>query len=163
MFVQRLIRRCLPIALGLGLGAVSCAHSLIPGTKVEDTAENREVLQVVAKLRLAMEARDAAAVLALVSPNYFEDMGNPNPKDDYGYSDLQARVLPEIMATAKEIYVSFEANDAVVNGNEAYVDVRYNSRARIEFPSGSTWDTHKEFNRIEFTRENGEWRIISGL
>jgi hypothetical protein len=143
--------------------ALACAHQRIPGTRVPDTAENREVMAVLEKLQAAMQARDVAGIVPLVSPKYFEDNGTPDPTDDYGYGELKDKILPESFAVAAEMHVSFDVHDIRVEGEKAHADIRYDSRARLELPSGTLWDSHREFNRVVFAREDGAWRIVSGL
>ena len=154
--------RLLPAALVSCL-MCACAHRTIPGTSVRDTKANRDVLKIVAELREGLQRRDVKAVLALVSPEFYEDMGTPDPKDDYGYTELKDKILPNTMALTHELYVAFDANDVFIEGNKAHADVRYFSRVRLKLPSGSQWDTHKEFNRISMVREGNAWKIISGL
>ena len=64
------------------LAAVGCSPRRIPGTDIESTADTRAVYDVVQAYRQAMEKRDAAAVLALVAPNYYDTAGTPEPADD---------------------------------------------------------------------------------
>jgi len=142
---------------------VGCAHAKIEGTNILDTDENRQLLDVLEQLKIAMEIRDSDAVMVLVSSKYFEDMGTPDTRDDYGYIELQNRIMPQALSVAKEYYINFEVHEVVVEGERAYADVRFTSRARLEFPSGSRWDTHRDFNRVEFALENEQWRIIRGL
>ena len=146
-----------------GLIGSACAHSKIQGTEIPDTDENREVLEVLKALQSAFEVRDAEQVLALVSERYFEDMGTPDPSDDYGYAELKNEVLPKSMSTAKEFYVTFQVHEVEVMEDKAHADIRFASRARLDLPAGTIWDTHQEFNRVEFRRENKQWRIVRGL
>ncbi len=152
-----------PLRLLVPFLLTACAHQMIPGTQVRDTDENREVYAVLAELQRALSARDGAAVLALVSPTYFEDNGNADPRDDYGYNELRDHVLPESFAATAEMFVAFEVHAIEVAGDRALADIRYDSRARLQLPSGSLWDSHREFNRVVFSREQGAWRIVSGL
>ncbi len=147
------------------LPVVACAHSTIAGTQIPDTDENREIYAVVEKMQQAFVARDAGALLDLISPSYFEDNGTAQRDDDFGYTELRAKILPESMALAKELYLELVVHDITVDDDagRAHADVRYQSRARIEMPAGSLWDSHKEFDRIELVREDGAWRIVSGL
>ncbi|MBI3179742.1 MAG: hypothetical protein HYZ27_08770 [Deltaproteobacteria bacterium] len=142
---------------------LACAHSYIPGTRVRDTSENREVVDLLEKVRTAMEARNAEQILALVSSRYFEDNGTIDPEDDFGFEELRAKFLPESLAAAQEVHLSFEIHAVEIEGDRAHADIRYNSRARFKLPAGSLWDSHREFNRVEFAREDGSWRIVSGL
>ena len=145
------------------VASVACAHSMIAGTQVPDTSENREIFEVLIKYKTALEARDAQGIIALVSTKYFEDNGTPDQSDDYGYEQLANKILPEALAATKEMYADFQVNEVAVEGNKARADIRYDSRARLDLPSGTLWDSHREFNRVEFERENGKWMVVSGL
>lgn len=145
------------------LFSAGCAHRMIEGTQIRDTSENREVLAVLAQLQEAMRARDADAILAMVSPTYFEDNGTPDPHDDYGFEELRTTILPQSLAVAQEMFVAFEIYEVMVDDGTAHADVRYASRAKLELPSGTLWDSHREFNRVELALEQGAWRITSGL
>lgn len=158
------ISRLLTFTFLLVAAAVSaCAHTYIEGTQIPDTAENREVMEVVGKVREALEKRDKETLLSMVSPSYFEDNGTVDAKDDYGYVDLKEHILHDSLDITKEMYLSFDIHEVVVDGNQAHADVRYVSRARIALPSGSLWDTQRDFDRIELRREDGNWRVVSGL
>ncbi len=143
--------------------AAGCSQPTIEGTKVSDTDEHRMLYDIVMQYRKAMEERDAETILSLVSERYYEDNGNADPADDYGYFELRDTVLPATMEATKEVYLTLEVQDIVVDEKRAHVDVRFSSRARIEMPSGSSWDTQRELNRIDFVREENGWRIVRGL
>jgi hypothetical protein len=120
-------------------------------------------VRILYEVREAMEARDADRLLAHVSEDYFEDNGTPKPEDDYGFKELKSSVLPQSLSHTTEVHLSLEVHEVVVEGDRARADVRYDSRVHLDMPSGALWDSHKEFNRVEFAREGGTWRIISGL
>lgn len=157
-----------PVVIALSLavvaGSFACAHGVIPGTQIPNTDENRQVYDVVQNTVNAMNARNAEALIALLSPRYFEDNGTADQSDDYGYEELTSKILPESMKVAEEIQLEVEVQDIVVSDdNRAHADVRYRSRIRLKLPSRTLWDTGRDFNRIELARENGVWRIVSGL
>ena len=56
----------------LMLAFAACTPSMIPGTSVPDTGENRELLKQVELYRQAVERKDADAVLEMVSPSYYD-------------------------------------------------------------------------------------------
>lgn len=157
-----MLRITLPVLIASTMIA-GCAHTLIEGTQIQDTDDNRALLTVLNDVRKAMEARDPEAILMVVSKNYFEDSGTPDAEDDYGYKELSTEILPESLAAAEEMHVTFQIHDIVVSDDLAHADIRYASRVRINLPSGPLWDSHREFNRVEFAREDGTWRIVSGL
>ncbi len=154
-------RLAVVLVLAATLGA--CAHGLIPGTQIRDTKDNKEVLAVVQKAMQAIANRDGPTLLSLVSTKYFEDNGTPDPKDDYGYEQLKNKVLSDTFAATKEMFIEVDVQDIVVHGDSAYADVRYNSRARIDVPTGEQWDSHRDFDRVRLDREDGTWKIIGGL
>ena len=151
------------VGLALLCAPVACAHRLIPGTQAVDTPQTREIYALIVKVRDCLQRRDADGLMAMVSKAYFEDNGTPDPKDDYGYLELKGRLAQDSLQAAQELWVSFQVFDIVVERDYAHVDMRYSSRARLELPSGRLWDTTRDFDRLEFVREEGVWRIISGL
>lgn len=140
-----------------------CAHAMLPGTQVPDTPASRQVFETLVDIRKAMEARDGEKLLSHISEHYFEDNGTPDPKDDYGYLELRESLLSDALGTAKDLSLSMQLYDITVQGDHAWADLRYTSRARLEFPSGRLWDSHRDFDRVEFVREDGVWRIVRGL
>ena len=156
-------RACVGLAMAALFAQGACAHATIPGTQVLDTPPNREVYGVLKEVKIALESRDADRLLGLVSPRYFEDNGTPDPKDDYGYLELRESLVKEAMETAKDISLSVQLYDIEVDGDHAWADLRYTSRARLELPSGRLWDSHRDFDRIELVREDGRWLIVRGL
>jgi hypothetical protein len=132
-------------------------------TQAKDTPANREIYDLLVKLRNSLEQRDAATMMTLVSKSYFEDNGTPDPRDDYGYTELSERIAADTLSTAQEVSVSLQVFDITVHGNKAWADLRYASRARLELPNGRLWDSFRDFDRIEFVREDDGWRIIRGL
>ena len=153
----------LPRAVLLATLAVAgCGHRYIKGTRVMDTKDNRAIIDVIEDVRGGLEERDSDRVLKHVSVQYFEDMGTPEQADDYGYDQLKV-LLPQSLDATKEMHVVLDIHAVTVEEDHAFADIRYASRARIELPSGGSWDSHREFNRIEFVRENDQWMITSGL
>jgi hypothetical protein len=152
-----------PLLVALALWVSSCAHALIPGTQARDTAANREIYTQLIKLKDCLEQRDAATLMTLVSKEYFEDNGTPDPRDDYGYIELSERLAADTLSTAHEVTIGLQVYDITVHGPRAWADLRYTSRARLELPNGRLWDSFRDFDRIEFVHEGDAWRIIRGL
>jgi hypothetical protein len=148
--------------LVIAVTLAGCGHRYIKGTRVEDTKDNKQIFDVIEDVRGGLEERNAGRVMKHVSSTYFEDMGTPEQADDYGYDQLKL-LLPQSLEATKEMHVVLDVHAVTVEDDHAFADIRYASRARIELPSGGTWDTHREFNRIEFVRENDQWMITSGL
>jgi hypothetical protein len=152
----------LPLLVML-FGPAACTPSLIPNTRVEDTSENREVLDLVERYRKAIETRNTAGLLALASENYFDDMGTPAGKDDMDYDALKAaltRMREEVLGARYQISyraVTFDAQHRVL------VDMLYTGWFRVNTADGPEWKRRLEPHRIVLAREEGQYRILSGM
>ena len=141
----------------------ACEPTLIPNTRVEDNSSNREVLDFIERYRLAIEARNVAGVLALASQNYFDDMGTPAGKDDIDYDGLKAalqRMREEVLGARYQISyrsVTFDSENRVL------VDMLYTGWFRINTSDGPEWKRRLEPHRIVLAREDGQYRILSGM
>jgi hypothetical protein len=143
------VRAALFGAVALATGA--CAPSRIPNTDVPDTRENRDVIEIAEQYRRAVEQRDTRALLALTSPNYFEDGGTPAGDDDYGIEGLR-RLLSiwseEVRAVRYEVRyrrVSFDRQD------RANVDFTYTGsftlrRAPLHLPPNAQMPRRSALN-----------------
>jgi len=141
----------------------ACAPKMIPGTKVEDTKENRDVLEVLMAYKAALEERNVDAIITLCSPKFYEDNGNADPADDYAYSDL-ARILPDTFKRLKEVRVELEVKEVKVDDKKARADMRFLYQAKMALPAGEKWHADTELNRIELERgKDGAWKIVKGL
>lgn len=139
-----------------------CAARTIPNTDVPDTAENREAVEFVEEYRLAMEARNPAQVLRLVSQEYYDDMGTPTTEDDIDYGMLQERIL-RISDDVLEVRYEMRYRRVVFREDRVLVDFTYTGRFKVRTPEGERWARRLADNRLELIRENGEYRIIAGL
>ena len=162
MRLMTIIELWLAIA-GLGLALSSgCSQSNIPNTFVEDTKENREVLEFVEKYRRAVEARDMGMLLALASQNYFDDMGTPKGDDDIDYQSLReglVRLREEV--TAARYQISYRGVSYVLD--RVLVDVLYTGWFRVNTAEGQQWRRRLEPHRLVLIREGGGYKILSGM
>lgn len=150
--------------IGLSLAA-ACEPTLIPNTRIEDTSENREVLDFIEKYRTAIEARNVAALLALASQDYFDDMGTPAGQDDIDYDGLKAglqRMREDVLGARYQISyraVTYDPDRRVL------VDMLYTGWFRVNTPSedGPEWKRRLSPHRIVLAREDGRYRILSGM
>jgi hypothetical protein len=156
----------LAVALVLALSAVGgCKPDLIPGTQVEDSEENRKVLEFLTRYQAAMQARRVDDVAALCAADYFETNGNDNPGDDYNLDGLRAK-LGDHFGRTKELVLEVYVQQVERDNGIVRVAYRYNTRALVAFPSGEKWLTATDVNKIALRPvENDEagFRILSGL
>jgi len=139
-----------------------CGASVIPNTRVEDTTENREVLDFLEQYRLAVEGRDVGRLLRLASQSYFDDMGTPTGSDDIDYEGLReglASVQEEVLAARYQI----SYRDVTYLNDRVLVDIRYTAWFRVNTAEGPQWERRLEPHRLVIAREDGEYRIVSGM
>ncbi|HEY3355328.1 MAG TPA: hypothetical protein VGQ83_18915 [Polyangia bacterium] len=162
------------MALALG-GCVK--EQVIPYTRVLDTPQNRELVQVVERYRMAMERKDAVALLSMASPDYFEDSGTPGADDDYGYDGLRAvlqRRLSQIETLRYSMqYMHIEVKNAScgsrMDPNQkkpcmlALVDVYIDGSFQIRTPQGDRWDRKQDPHRFELVHDGQRWLFRRGM
>lgn len=146
----------------LALAALSCAPPRIPGTNIPDNKDTREVLQVVEAYSTALQRKDAAAVLALVSPKFFDDAGTPEPGDDLDYARL-SEMLPKDLARIESIRLEVVVHDIEVKGDTATAEIFSDSWYRVQTTGGPVPRRDSDVHRMRFERADGKWKIVSGL
>lgn len=155
------------IACAIALAALSaCKPALLPGTSIEDTPDNREVLAFMEQYRTAVESRSAENVLKLVASDYWEDSGTPDQRDDYGIEKLQ-RDLAERLSHTRAIHLELRIQHVEPDDASLRVDYRYLQRALLAMPAGEQWVSHSDVNRIvlrrKSTAEGSAFEIVAGL
>jgi hypothetical protein len=151
------------LALGVAPSLAGCAIvNLIPGTKVPDTHGNREILDICEKYRHALEDRDAATLLTLAHPNYYEDSGTPKGDDDYGYDGLRD-VLSKRLAALKTVRYNIEYRKVDIAGHHASVDIRYDASFQLATEMGDRWERKQNDKRLELENDGKRWLFIAGM
>jgi ketosteroid isomerase-like protein len=149
-------------AVALLAALVACSPRRIPGTGIPDNEDTRAITRVIEKYRQAVEARDAAAVLAQVSPRYFDDAGTPDPSDDLDYARL-AKSLPADLARVDSVRMELRVTDITVEKDKAQAYLRFDTWYRIATRSGEVAKAQNDVNRVNLVREKDGWKIVSGL
>jgi ketosteroid isomerase-like protein len=144
------------------LAAAGCSPRRIPGTDIKETRETRAVYDAVQSYRQALEKRDAAAVLALVAPTYFDTAGTPDPSDDLDRARLEAS-LPQDLARAEGVKLDFTVRKIEVAGDEAFAELFFDSYYRVQTPGGAIPRRDSDVHRVRFQKLDGSWKIVSGL
>ena len=150
------------IAVIAVLALAACGAHHIPGTQINDTPEARAVYGVIEAYRVAAERRDPEAILALVSTQYFDDAGTPDPGDDLDYAQLQ-KVLPERFRKVSAMRLGITVREIEVKGDRATANVFYDGHYRLTTPSGEAAKVASDISQMRFVREGGTWKITSGL
>jgi ketosteroid isomerase-like protein len=152
-----------PVRLALlALAALACTPPRIPDTTIPDTPDTRAVLKVVETYAGALQQRDAAALLALVAPTYFDDAGTTDPSDDLDYQGLAA-ALPGDLARLQGLRVEIVVRNLEVAGDTATAEVFSDTWYQVAVKDGTVPRRDTDVHRMRFVRVQGNWRIASGL
>ena len=148
-------------ALLLLAAAAACAKK-IPGTEIDDTRDNRAIVDVIDAYRKALDGRDGTAAMALVSQDYFDDAGTGEATDDLDRDQL-AKALAETLTRMPVVKLELAVTRIDVDGDKASAYLFYDSRYRVATPRGEIPKRDSDLARMTFRREGGFWKIASGL
>jgi hypothetical protein len=149
--------------LSLVLAATTGCAKNIPNTTLEDNAENREIVGFLEEYRHAVESRDVAGILRLVSPLYLDDNGTPRGEDDVDYATLQTK-LRRLNERVLDVRYEIKYRHVTYDPTRIFVELRYTSSFQIVGASGQPiWSRRVGDNRIVLVREEGNLRIVSGI
>jgi hypothetical protein len=156
-----------PCFLGLQLGAlafvVGCTQQLIPNTDIEDTHENRELVEFCELYRHAVEHRDIDKLLSFAHADYYEDGGNVDATDDLDYAGLKAYLEAEFVR-ARAIRYEIHYRRIMKNDREGW-DIAYTYSASYKLPDGEAEVWHREVaeNQLVLVAAGDSFKIVSGM
>jgi len=160
----QILQRAAVIMVVLGLGA--CKPALLPSTNLKDNRDNRALVGFMLQYKGAIENRDASAVMALVAKDYFEDNGNLEQEDDYGYDGLREKLVSRfehIKAIRLDLFIQ-NANELP---EKVVVDYRFQQRSLVALPAGESWVSHTDTNRLVLRKKGPDYEagfeVVSGL
>lgn len=150
------------VALLATLAAAACSPRLIPGTPIPSTADNRAVYGVLRTYAEGLQAKDAAAVLAVVAPDYFDSAGTPQPEDDLDRAALE-RALPADLAKVDSLRIQIAVKKIEVEGDRARAELVYEGFYRVVTREGTVPKRESNLNQMLLRRIGKDWKITSGL
>jgi ketosteroid isomerase-like protein len=149
------------VACALLLLPLACAPKRIPGTEIRDTAETRAILDVMESYRRALEARDAAAIQALVHRDFRDNAGTDTPDDDLTYESLMQE-LPARLAKFSDVKLEFTIKRIDEKGDTAQAVYFWNARYRMPKLNNKP-QLDSELEVMVFKRTGEGWKILSGI
>jgi hypothetical protein len=155
-------RRTTTWAAAALVSLVGCGNQLIPNTDVPDTQANRDAVEFVEEYRHAVESHNPASILRLVSRAYYDDNGTPSSTDDVDYDRLQEE-LGRWTSDVLDVRYEMRYRRVSVYPERVFVDVTYTGSFKVRTAEGERWERRLADNRIELVREDGAFRIVSGL
>jgi ketosteroid isomerase-like protein len=148
---------CALVALSTG-----CSPKRIPGTEIEDKGDNRAVYEVVRTYQKALEARDAATILSLVAPDYFDSAGTPDPADDLDRARLE-QTLPADLARLEGVRVDVTVRRIDVQHDTAAAEIFYEDYYRVQTGDRAVPRRDSDVHRLLLKKLDGQWKIAAGL
>jgi hypothetical protein len=148
----------------LVLALSGCSPKKIPGTDLDDTSETRAVIDVLQKYRLAVEGKNAQAVLQLTDPSFRDDGGSSSPDDDLDYATLPAR-LAQRMAKVSDLKLDVTVRRIEFDGDEKVARVTYSYQLSFKMPEySSRTQSENDIKQMLLKRVGeSEWKITSGI
>lgn len=152
------------IAAALAVSASGCSSNstYIRGTRVDDTTENRTIIGVVERYRLAVERKDAPALMKMAAKSYWEDGGTPTGSDDYGYDGLR-EVLVGRFQRADDIRYSMKYVKVRRQGQRAYVEVVIDASYTVTTSQGEQRMDQRDQNQLVLEWDGEHWMFVSGM
>jgi len=149
----------------LAIAAASgCTREVIPNTDVEDTSDNREVIQFCEEYRAAVEERNVATLMRLASQRYYDDNGTPSGLDDVDYQGLGEK-LNIWREGVLDVRYEIRYRRVTFNRDRVLVDYTYTGSFRVHTEGGERWARRLADNRLILEREGDDevFRILSGM
>jgi hypothetical protein len=152
-----------PLRAALVLVALTACHTqYIPNTDVEDSDDNRRIIEFCEAYRKAVERRDVAMLLEMASERYYEDGGNADASDDIdhaGLKDYLSTKFDEATAIRYEIrYRRVTTEDDFI-----FVDYTYSGSFKVNTKDGEKWKSTVEENRLELVPSGDTFKIVAGM
>ncbi|MCY1015374.1 nuclear transport factor 2 family protein [Pyxidicoccus sp. MSG2] len=140
----------------------ACAPKRIPGTEIQDTNDTRAILKVMEQYRSALEARDAAAIQALLTKDFREDAGTPSEPDDDLTAANVGPYLENLFKALQSPKVELDVRRVEVGENVAAAIYYWKASWRMPGLSSKP-QRESELEQMVLRREDGTWKILSGI
>jgi hypothetical protein len=151
------------LVLALFAPAFGCAKTFIPNTDVEDLGENRKVVLFCEQYRHAVEDKNAALLLKMMSGAYFEDGGNTKSEDDADYDRIREFLTGDFLQTAGIRYEIRYRRITFTETNHIYVDYTYAAAWKIPGVKADEWHHKVSDNRLDLMRDHDSYKILAGM
>jgi hypothetical protein len=159
----------------LALTAVGCSkqHPDIRGTKIANDEPNQKIIEVLEGYRVAVENRDADALVLMAAPSYWEDRGTVESADDYGYDGLRTVLAGRFQLASDVRYalrydrirrVCPHGGGDIERGCRAHVEVQIDASYTVGDVTGTAIRRDKrDQNELVLEFDGAKWLFVSGM
>jgi hypothetical protein len=151
------------VVLGAAMMLAGCSSVFIPNTTVEDTSDNRRVIQFCEVYRHAMEEKDVGKLLAIASPRYHDDAGTPAGDDDTDYDHLKIFLSDRFTKTTAIRYEIKYHEVVYAENNHIYVNYKYTASYRVPTSRGDQWHHTVADNQLDLVADGDTYKIMAGM
>jgi hypothetical protein len=160
----RLLRYALLlVAFPVLASTLACSKQMIPNTDVVATQENIDIIKFCELYRHALEDRNVAELLKLMSPAYFEDGGNTKTDDDADYDKIREFLTGDFLHTSGVRYEIRYRRITVTEQNHVYVDYTFNSAWKLPGVKQDEWHHRVADNRLDLVKDGDSYKIVAGM
>jgi hypothetical protein len=150
-------------ALPVLASTMACSKQMIPNTDVVDTQENRDVVLFCEQYRHALEDKNVAVLLKLMSPAYFEDGGNTKTDDDADYDKIREFLTGDFLRTTGVRYEIRYRKITFTEQKHVYVDYTFGSAWKLPGVKQDEWHHRVADNRLDLVKDGDSYKIVAGM
>lgn len=155
---------------------VSCNKKMIKGTNIEETPDSKEILDVFAHYLKGFKEQNPDIFLEYISQNYYDTNGTDEAADDVDYDKIVEILHSDAFNALEKINIVSIIKDLIFESEDRarlvyFFEVRFKMKSSIPTteenafvqPDGMTNHKVSENNQMKFVKEDGKWKIISGI
>ena len=155
---------------------VSCNKKMIKGTNIEETPDSKEILSVFGHYLKGFKEQNPDIFLEYVSQNYYDTNGTDEAADDIDYDKIVEILRSEAFNNLEKVNITSIIKDLIFESEDRarlvyFFEVRFKMKSSIPpseenafvQPDGMTNHKVSENNQMKFVKEDGKWKIVSGL
>ena len=156
---------------------VACRPKMIKGTNIEETPDSKEILTVFGYYLKGFKEQNPEIFLEYVSKDYYDTNGTDEAEDDIDYDKLIEILNSDAYRSLEKVSITSIIKDLFFNEAEDkaeliyFYEVRFKMKSSIPSteenafiqPDGMTNQKVSENNKMKFIKEDGKWKIVSGL
>ena len=156
---------------------VACSPKMIKGTNIEETPDSKEILTVFGYYLKGFKEQNPEIFLEYVSKDYYDTNGTDEAEDDIDYDKLIEILNSDAYRSLEKVSITSIIKDLFFNEAEDKAELIYFYEVRFKMkssippteenafmqPDGMTNQKVSENNKMKFVKEDGKWKIVSGL
>lgn len=157
--------------------AVSCSPKMIKGTNIEDTPDSQEILTIFGYYVKGCKEKNPDIFLEYVSKDFYDTNGTDEAADDIDYDKLVEILHSDAFASLEKLNMTPIIKDLLFdsnNGDKAvllyFYEVRFKMKSELPaeenaFEQSDGMTNHKltDNGQMKFVKEDGKWKIVSGI